>query len=300
MKLKNVRGQAEQIKNITIVGAGLIGGSIATSLKQNGFPGNITGFDRERNLPELENSGLFRKVTVDLKEALREADLVFICLPVKSILAFLPEILMYSKPGCILTDTGSTKRSIIERAQTLMNGSRIFIGGHPVAGKEISGFSEASNSLFRNKPYILIPPDKPDTCLQTLTALLESMGAGVIMMQAEEHDRIFSTVSHLPRLVSTLIINFIGGRSNRELSFAGSGLKSVAPLSGSAYTVWRDIFRDNMDFMREDFMDFLGYLISLSKDFTISRLEKEFVTGDYFYRKWNWYGFYYENEKACR
>jgi prephenate dehydrogenase len=175
--------------------------------------------------------------------ALAECDLVILATPIEQILAALDSLGGDLSPGTVVTDVGSSKRRICEKAwETLPEGIE-FIGGHPVAGREVSGVESSLPNLFQGAPYVLCPASRP-TQLERLTSLVESIGANAVVMSPEEHDRELAFVSHMPQLLSTVLANVSGEDPH---SVSGSGYRDMTRLAGSPYSVWRGILETNAD-----------------------------------------------------
>ncbi|GAH99475.1 unnamed protein product [marine sediment metagenome] len=147
-------------KKITIIGVGLIGGSLGLALKENRPNFKIVGIDKQEIIEKAIARGAIDEGTVNLKEGIKEADIIIIATPVKTILDLLPKISPFLKKGCLVTDTGSTKVQIVERANKVLSKDIFFIGGHPMAGSEKCGIEAADPHLFQEKTYILTPTNK--------------------------------------------------------------------------------------------------------------------------------------------
>ena len=177
-----MRGELAFFRRAVIVGVGLIGGSIGLALKRTGFGGQLVGVSRPATIARALELGVIDEGWGydELGQALKGADLVFICTPIKRILTLIAEVGQLAEPGTLVTDVGSTKRRIVAAAQAHFSDEVYFVGGHPMAGSEKAGVAAADPFLFQNAIYILVPDQKvPADRYQALTALLRQVrGAG--------------------------------------------------------------------------------------------------------------------------
>src|SRR5579863_3047008 len=236
-----------RFQRISIIGLGLIGGSWAMALKKRGFTGTITGCDRAPVLDRARAQGVMDEAEENPVSAVCEADLIIVAAPVGAILDLLPLLKRTTLPSALVTDTGSTKRMICQRAGDVFGGEPLFLGGHPLAGKEQSGLESADADLFESARYALapiMPDDLGDDRIQAFSALVESVGAHPFVVEASAHDRAVAFLSHLPQLVSTALASLVGERGAQDfvpLELSAAGLLDMTRLGESPYTVWRDI-----------------------------------------------------------
>ena len=234
---------------MAIVGTGLIGGSFALALREN-FPNiRVSGFDRPDVASRALARGAVHEVSVDLASAVREADLIYIALPIGGILEFLAPIAAQANPKALVTDAGSTKTFICrEGAKVFKSGAR-FLGGHPIAGKEISGIEHADENLFRASQYVLAASENDaDPRVEAFADILDAFGAAPVWCDAETHDWAVGVVSHLPQLLAVALANVIRDETDETglpLSLAGPGARDMLRLAGSPFPVWRDIAHSN-------------------------------------------------------
>lgn len=219
------------IRHVAIVGVGLIGGSFAAALRAAGFDGTITGISSQRSLDAA--AALLDRGSTSL-DAVADADLLLLAQPIGRIIETIPQLLVYRKPGAIVTDAGSTKRKICAAAAGVPD----FIGGHPLAGKAVRGAEAADPDLFRGRTWILTASPPP-----ALAELLELAGARILVMTPEEHDRLVAESSHLPQILSTVLASMVQDARRT----GGPGLESMTRLAGSSFEIWRDIFETNSD-----------------------------------------------------
>ena len=243
-------------RNVTIIGTGLIGGSWGLALRRRGFSGRIIGCDRPEVLARAREIGAVDEGQASIAEAVRAADLVILATPVGAAIEILPQLKAAAAPAALITDTGSTKRAVLKRSCEVFGEDRLFLGGHPLAGKEQSGIENASPSLFEAAVYALTPGSSKhlsDGRVRSFTALVEGIGARVLTTDAETHDRALGYLSHLPQLLSTALASVIAdadGRNPLPLEFAASGFRDMTRLAESPEAVWRDVWVTNADNIR--------------------------------------------------
>ena len=238
------------MKKLVIFGVGLIGGSVALALKKQANAPLCVGIGRNRqNLNQALALNIIDAVSENISEALVDADIVLISAPVAQTQPILQSIKPHLKPNTIITDTGSTKTNVLMMAQEIL-GTQInqFVGGHPIAGAEKSGATAAIADLYANKNVVLTPSADSDTdAMDKVRQLWTNCGANVIEMNAEKHDRIFATVSHLPHLLAFALVEDMAARDNAEelFNFAASGFRDFTRIAGSSPEMWCDISRAN-------------------------------------------------------
>jgi len=273
---------AINFNRITIVGLGLIGGSWGLALKRSGFRGIRAGCDRPEVLSQALAMGAVDEAGPDVPQAVREADLVVLAAPVGAILDLLPQLKGSVSPLTLVTDVGSTKRLICQRARELFGGAPLFLGGHPLAGKELSGIQHADGALFQETRYALTPatPDHlADERVKAFCALLESLGAHPFVCDASAHDRAVAYLSHLPQLLSTGLSSLIAEQSAEDflpLELSASGFRDVTRLAESSYTVWRDICLTNIENIQSALESLIEKLETLRVHLSDRDLEREF------------------------
>ena len=235
------------METVAVVGVGLIGGSFALALRKAGFAGRILGVSSAPALRSaLESSAIDEGLP--LEQAVPRADLIYLAQPIRRILDTLPALDPLLRPGVLVTDAGSTKRRIVEAGRASIRRAQ-FLGGHPMAGKEKRGVEEADPDLFTGRPYVLTPvtPGEMETpAARDFTEWLSRIGAVLVRVTPEEHDRLVALSSHLPQLASTALAASLAGES--ELArVAGPGLLDMTRLAMSAYDIWGDILHTNAD-----------------------------------------------------
>jgi prephenate dehydrogenase len=258
------------MNSVAIVGVGLIGGSFALALRKSGFAGPILGVSSPATLERALAAGVITEA-LPLAEAVSRADLVFLSQPIAQIIAVLPEVERYARPGTLVTDAGSTKRQIVEQAARIFTKAQ-FLGGHPMAGKESRGVESADADLFRDRSYILTPGSEDELrtdAARTFCEVIVNIGARLVVINAEMHDRVVALTSHLPQLLSTALASMLekGNLSKDSLyRVAGPGLRDQTRLAMSSFDVWKDILETNNDGIAEAltiFIDELGLIRGL-------------------------------------
>ncbi|MCJ7789930.1 MAG: prephenate dehydrogenase/arogenate dehydrogenase family protein, partial [Candidatus Atribacteria bacterium] len=225
--------EESDFKKITIIGVGLIGGSLGLALKKKNLKYKITGIDKLEIIEKAIARGAIDEGTIDLQNGIKEADLIIIATPVKTILDLLPRINPFIKKGCVVTDTGSTKGQIVETAEKILSKDVYFIGGHPIAGSEKYGIDSADSHLFQDKTYILtITKDTNLLALKKILLLIKIINAKKLILDPLEHDRIVGAVSHLPQIVAISLTNMIGElgqleNSDNYFKAIGEGFKDM-------------------------------------------------------------------------
>ena len=211
--------EESDFKKITIIGVGLIGGSLGLALKKKKPKFKISGIDKLEIIEKAIALGAIDEGTINLENGIKEADLIIIATPVKTILDLLPRINPFIKKGCLVTDTGSTKGQIVETAEKILSKDVYFIGGHPIAGSEKYGIEEANPYLFQDKTYILtITKDTNLLALKKILLLIKIINANKLILDPLEHDRIVGAVSHLPQIMAVSLTNMIGELGQLENS----------------------------------------------------------------------------------
>ena len=269
-------------QRIAVIGLGLIGGSWGLALKEHGFPGVRVGYDQPEVLRRAFASGAVDEAEEDWRRAVKGAGLVILAMPVGPTLNLIGELNGFLAPGALVTDTGSTKTEICSRAQQRIHGDMLFIGGHPLAGKERSGIDNAEAALFEGAVYVLTPPGLEtlqDARGQAFSALIASVGAKAWVMDAAAHDHALAYLSHLPQLLSTALASLITDKQREEalpIELAASGFRDATRLAESPYSVWRDICATNAGNIRESLDALINQLERIKQHLADPLLEQDF------------------------
>lgn len=270
-------------QQITIFGLGLVGGSWGLALKKQAYGGIRVGCDQPEVLDAARAAGAIDRAVKDPIAALNGADLVVLAPPVGGILDLLSRLRRGFSPRALVTDVGSTKVAICERAREVFKNGPLFLGGHPLAGKERSGLENAEAALFEGTVYSLVPQrssDLDDPRAKALMRLITSFGARPFVTDALSHDRAVAYLSHLPQLLSTALAGLIGEEHSRgylPLELAGAGLRDMTRLAASPYSVWRDICRTNTANIQEALDMYMQKLQSLRARLSDTSLQSEFT-----------------------
>ncbi len=239
-----------EIKRVSIIGLGLIGGSLAKAIRRSHPDWQITGTDiEEKHLALALKEGVMDKGTTNLGDAVRHADIIFLCAPVGAIPGLIREIAAHAPAGAIITDTGSTKEAIVRTAMECLPADLFFVGGHPMAGTEHSGYAASIPHLFENAYYILTPlPSTPTRIVESLKGLLSSIGAIPLIMDPQFHDKVVGAISHLPHVVASALVNAvqdIDDPQHLKERLAAGGFRDITRISSSNPKMWRDISLSN-------------------------------------------------------
>ena len=253
-------------KKVAVIGTGLIGGSIALAIKKNKLAKEVVGVSRhEKSLLAARKMGAIDKGSQDLS-IVRDADLVILAMPVKTILDIAPKVARVISGKAIVCDVGSTKQDILSKLDKLFPD---FIGTHPMAGSEKRGMINASAILFKGSLCIITPGKNTNKLsLTKIKSLWLKLGARTECISASEHDKVVSLVSHLPHIAAFSLINSV---PEKFFKFAASGLKDTTRIAASDAEVWADIFFSNSKNVLES--------IKLFKD-NLNKIEAAVKAGD--------------------
>ncbi len=199
------------IPKMTVIGTGLIGGSLALALKAAGAVGEVTGVGRGlANLQQAVELGVIDRFNQDAEAAVADADVVFLSTPVMTLPVIAARVLPHMKPGAILTDGGSVKEQIVAEIEPLVPAGVHFVPGHPIAGTERSGSAAAFASLYQDRRCILTPTKNTDAdALDLVRRMWQAAGSEVVVMDVVKHDRILAAISHLPHMVAYALVNAV-------------------------------------------------------------------------------------------
>jgi 3-phosphoshikimate 1-carboxyvinyltransferase len=260
--------QTQVIGRLSVIGLGLIGGSLALAAREKGLAKEVVAFDQ--NPGELEvglAKGLIDKACTSLKEAVEEADILVIAVPVRSVLSVLQSIAPFLDEKTILTDVGSVKGSFVEAAEQVFGKDRTnIVPGHPIAGSEESGAGAANAELFTGYKVILTPLNYSNIdAIKIIAQLWAGCDATVLTMGVSHHDDVLAATSHLPHLIAFSLVDTLAGEEdNREIfQYAAGGFRDFTRIAASDPVMWRDIFLVNRDatlVVLDRFMNDLGRL----------------------------------------
>ena len=238
------------INKITIIGVGLIGGSLAKAIKENNLAKVVFGYGRDLNrLEKAKKANVIDQFSTNLKDAINNSDIVIIATPVGSFQEILSEIKPFLTSKIVISDVGSTKTNIASIvSQTLGDYSNYFIPAHPIAGKEKSGFEASESNLFNNRKVIITPLEtsSPDS-INLIQKMWEGTGADVDFMSPESHDELLGMTSHLPHMLAFSLVNYLISKNPSASIYAAGGFKDFSRIASGDAVMWRDICIQNKD-----------------------------------------------------
>lgn len=251
----------KQFGKIAIIGVGLIGGSIGLAVKDKRLAKEIVGVCRhKKSLRKAMGIGAIDKGTLDCKNAVANADLVILAVPVSQIIRIIKSSIPYLKDDCLITDVGSTKSEVVREIEKVLPKKFHFVGGHPLAGSEKRGVTEARADLFKGTICILTKTKKTKTsAVKKIASFWKKMGSGVTVLPAQKHDRIVAMVSHLPHLASTQLVKAAKG----NLAYAASGFLDTTRIASSDAEIWTDIFLTNKRYIIQAIDRYIAQLKSI-------------------------------------
>lgn len=273
----------EERKTIGFIGFGLIGGSVARLLKAKNASCRLFAYDYHKDcqspgLAAALSEGVLDKIETDFS-AFSKADLIFLCAPVLKNIEYLQILKDYIHPGCILTDVGSVKGNI-HKAVWQLGLSKQFIGGHPMAGSELTGYANSSIHLLENAYYILTPTkETPAEITDYMEELVRSFRAIPLLLDAKEHDDITAAISHVPHIIAAELVNLVQASDDekeRMRLLAAGGFKDITRIASSSPAMWQSICLTNTDSIKKTLKN---YITLLSR--ALSALEQE--DGSYLY-----------------
>ena len=239
-------------RRLTIIGVGLIGGSLARVCRKKGLADELVGVGRGRkNLELAVELGVIDRWSHQVEEGVDGADGVVLATPMGTIIPLAERMAPHIEAGCLVTDVGSTKASVVEPLERLLQPSAAFVGGHPIAGTEKSGVEASFEGLFEGFRCILTPTDRTDTeALARVQSLWEACGMSVVCMGPDTHDTLMAGVSHLPHMVAYALIHTVTGLSYNDhnaVAYSAGGFRDFTRIAASDPTMWRDICLANRE-----------------------------------------------------
>ena len=285
---------AHLIQRVTILGTGLIGGSFALALRKYTPDIHIAGWDRPEIISAAQSSGAFNESFFEsLAPALKNADLIYIALPISATIDLLPEIARSAPTHALVTDACSTKLRITHTAAEYFphhdQSGPLFLAGHPMAGRELSGFAHADADLFKNSTYALIgePAEPRDARISAFVKIIEKLGARPLWLGAQQHDYAVGLSSHLPQLAAVALASFLFDRLDENglpITLAGPGLRDSLRLAGSPYSTWRDIVLTNREVLSAALDLFARRLDDIRERLGSRELEADFDAANELYK----------------
>jgi prephenate dehydrogenase len=234
------------METVAIFGVGLIGGSFGLAIRKAGFAGRIIGVSSDDTIRAALALNVIDEA-LPAQQAAEQADLLYLAQPIHRIIASLAELNAWVKPEALITDAGSTKQAIVDRASQVITRAQ-FLGGHPLAGRERRGVEAAEADLFQGRPYVLTPrsPAELETpAAREFQAWIPRIGSFPVILGPQDHDLTVAFTSHLPQLVSTALAATLEGRPEPQTGVFGPALVDSTRLALSSYEIWGDIFDTN-------------------------------------------------------
>lgn len=262
-------------EKVGFIGLGLIGGSIAKAIRTYYPDYEIIAFDKNKEALALATQeSVIDVAATTIDDNFRHCDYIFLCAPVSYNTAYLTQLTGYLHDGCILTDVGSVKTNIHEEVKRL-GIEKYFIGGHPMAGSEKSGFANSKAMLLENAYYILTPSATvPRNKVAKYERLVKTLHALPIILDYEEHDLVTGTISHLPHIIASTLVNFVKETDTKDelmKHLAAGGFKDITRIASSSPTMWQHICLKNKD----NISDILGAYID-----TLEGVRNLIISGD--------------------
>jgi prephenate dehydrogenase len=265
------------MQTVAIFGVGLIGGSFALALRVAGFTGRILGVSSAKTLGRALELRVIDAAAA-AEEAAASADLIYLAQPILRIIEFLPELNAWVNPDALITDAGSTKKVIVDRAAQVISRCQ-FLGGHPMAGRERFGVEAAEAGLFQGRPYVLTPRSEAELNTPRARELKDwigRIGAFPVTLDAEEHDRVVAYTSHLPQLASTALASLLEGRAEARSGVFGPALVDSTRLSLSSFQMWGDILATNRVSIQDALRNYITKLEEFRRELEPERMRSEF------------------------
>jgi prephenate dehydrogenase len=256
------------IRRLSLVGLGLLGGSVAKAARAEGLADEIVavGRERERLEPALRD-GVVDRISTRLEEGVAGSDFCLLATPVATLTALLPAVWPALPADAVLTDVGSTKASIVEAAEALGRARPLaFVGSHPMAGSEQSGYRVSRRDLFHGATVILTPTERTDShAVKRVGAFWEALGGRLVILDPVTHDRATAAISHLPHLVADALVDAVVRMDPRFFEVAGRGFRDTTRIAASDPRVWREIFQENRAGLTEALTSFRAALDELER-----------------------------------
>ena len=234
------------MKRIAILGPGLLGGSIALKLRQLGGSHVTLWARRPAAVEEAIAADCAERATSDLEAAVKDADLVVLCVPVGAMRQIAATLIPAIRPDAIVTDVGSVKSAVLAEVGPLFARRGHFVGSHPMAGSEFTGLKAARADLFERSTCIVTPDANTDPqALAAVEAFWALLGCRVVQLGAGEHDDCVALVSHLPHLVAAMLVNVVADRNAHAFGVVGPGFRDTTRVASGPPAMWTEILREN-------------------------------------------------------
>ncbi len=283
-----------QFRKITIIGVGLLGGSIGLAARKNRVAKEIAGFVRSaKHISDCEKFGATDFATTDLLAAVSNSDLIIFCTPLAQMLPLAKQFLPALKRGAIVTDVGSVKAGVVRELEShVQKSGAYFVGSHPMAGAEKTGVAVARANLFKNAVCVLTPTKKSNAnAVRKLEQFWQSLGAHVLKLDAAQHDLLVSRSSHLPHVIAAALANLVLNPANPKMQsqLCATGFRDTTRIASGSPEMWRDIAlanRKNLSRAVDAFVSDLEKFQTALKSGDAKAVEKYFATAKQ--RRNNW------------
>jgi len=258
-----------KINKLAIIGVGLIGGSLAIALRNAGVTQHIVGCGRsEANLKRGVELGVIDSYSVNVAEAIKDADMIFVAVPLGAMRKVFEQLKGHLAENAIVTDGGSSKASVIADWLAVFGNEDHLVAGHPIAGTENSGVEAALPDLYRNRRIILTPTEATDdTKVDIVQRMWEACGAEVSLMDVQHHDQVLAATSHLPHVIAFGLVETLARLDEHTeiFKYAAGGFRDFSRIASSNPEMWRDICLNNADALTDVLGKYIGDLQALAQ-----------------------------------
>ncbi len=270
------------MKKLSIIGLGLMGGSLGLAAKRCNIADEVCGYARreETRIQALEMKAV-DSTTDSILESIKDANIVIFCLPVLTICDFIKKSANAFAPNCIVTDVGSTKSEIMNTVSPLFQDSNAeFIGSHPIAGSDETGLAAATIDLYQDAMVVITPPKKTSNKTEELVNFWENLGSITSIMNAKQHDQIMAKTSHLPHIIAAILVDTVlnpnnnNHEPNNTASFCGGGFLDTTRIAGGSAEIWYDIVKSNKTSIIEELNTFSSVINNFQTDLENDNFEK--------------------------
>lgn len=255
------------VNRLAIVGFGLIGASLAASLKRAGFAGEIVAVTRsEASAMQAKEQGFVDDAVADLSRGVSGADVVLLAVPMLAMRSVMQSIAPALAASAVLTDAGSVKQSFIDDARAVFGSLKNIVPGHPIAGRELSGMAAADDTLYQGRRVLLTPTEQTDADATAKVAALWTLaGAAVECLEAAHHDRVLAATSHLPHVLAFTMVDTLATQQEAEeiFRYAAGGFRDFTRIASSDPVMWRDICLTNREAVLASVDAFSEHLVHL-------------------------------------
>ena len=254
---------------VAILGPGLLGGSLALALAERGLAKRLMIYARSpRALDEIRLAGVNAELTQNPSEAVRDADVVILCIPIEHMAGLVTEFRDALKPTALVTDVGSVKGSVVRDIEPLLEGRALWIGSHPMAGSEQTGFAAARADLFDGASVILTPTEATHRDAERLASQFwTALGANLAILAPEKHDQAIAAISHVPHVLAAALVNH--AVAHGDLNLAGGGFRDTTRIASGSPELWAEILFANREAVAQSLRSFIDHLEDCHKVITL-------------------------------